>query len=95
MLKEIKESQRKDKRYLAIFENGKKTHFGQKGGSTYIDHHDKDKREAYRKRHAKDLNTNDPYRAGYLSYWLLWGDEKDLIQAMLSYNRKFFKKQKP
>jgi len=28
---------------------------------------------AYRRRHEKDLLTNDPMRAGYLSYYVLWG----------------------
>jgi len=90
MLLKVIQSPRKDKRYLAIFENGKKTHFGQEGGNTYLDHKDKNKREAYRKRHAKDLDTNDPYRAGYLSYWLLWGDDTNLQSAIKSYNKKFF-----
>ena len=46
MLLKVTQSPRKNKRYLAIFENGKKTHFGQEGGNTYLDHKDKNKREA-------------------------------------------------
>lgn len=90
MLSKVIQSPRKDKRYLAIFKNGKKTHFGQEGGQTYLDHKDKAKRDAYRARHKKDLNTRDPYRAGYLSYYVLWGDETNLKDAVKEYNRKFF-----
>ena len=91
MIVSVEKSDRKNKRFVAHFKNGKKTHFGYEGGSTYIDHHDEKKREAYRARHAKDLNTKDPYRAGYLAYELLWGNEKDLKSAVRAYNRKFFK----
>ena len=90
MIVEVEKSKRKGKKYLAIFRNGKKTHFGQEGSNTYLDHNNKDKRDAYRKRHENDLNTNDPYRAGYLSYYLLWGDETNLKDAIKSYNKKFF-----
>ena len=91
MIKEVKSSPRKDKRYLAIFTNGQKTHFGQEGSKTYLDQKDKAKRGAYRKRHAKDLNTNNPYRAGYLSYYLLWGEETNLKDAITAYNTRFLK----
>ena len=68
----ITQSDRKDKRYMATFHNGTKVHFGQKNGETYIDHADKEKRDAYLKRHAKNEDWNDPYTAGALSRWLLW-----------------------
>jgi hypothetical protein len=42
----IIQSTRKDKRYM-FFYQGKTIHFGQKGGSTYIDNGDKIKRENY------------------------------------------------
>ena len=90
MLIDVKKSDRKDKRYVATFKNGKKTHFGLDGGQTYLDHKDKDKRQAYRARHKKDLDTRDPYRAGYLSYWLLWGEATNLREAIKKYNKKFF-----
>ena len=90
MIVEIKKSNRKNKRYVAIFDDETKTHFGYDGGQTYLDHHDKIKRENYRKRHKNDLKTNDPKRAGYLSYYILWGEEKDLDSAKKAYNKKFF-----
>ena len=72
-IKEINEN----KRFIALFSNGKKTKFGQinpKNG-TYIDHNDKELKENYTKRHLKDLRTNDPSRPGYLSMFL-YGTKK-------------------
>ena len=41
-------SPRENKRFMITFSNPKKTiHFGQLGGSTYIDHKDKTKRANY------------------------------------------------
>ena len=74
----IQKSTRAGKRFMATYANGKVVHFGQAGGSTYIDHGDKAKREAYLARHSKRENWNDPYSAGALSRWLLWGDTTSL-----------------
>ena len=85
----ITQSDRKDKRYLATFHNGTKVHFGQKNGQTYIDHGDKEKRDAYLKRHAKNEDWNDPYTAGSLSRWILWNSPN--INANISDFKKRFK----
>lgn len=77
-----------DKRFEATFSDGKKTKFGQIGGSTYIDHKDKNKRKNYIARHKQDLKTNNPQRAGYLSLFLLWGDETSLSSAIKEYNKR-------
>tara|TARA_R100000654_G_C2634301_1_gene120682 strand:- start:318 stop:617 length:300 start_codon:yes stop_codon:yes gene_type:complete len=91
----ISKSDRKGKRFKAVFtyDNGKTktTHFGLKNpkGGTYIDHKDKEIRRRYRARHKKDLDTKDYTRAGYLSYYILWGDETNLKDAIKSYKRRF------
>jgi hypothetical protein len=74
----IQKSTRKGKRFMATYANGKVVHFGQEGGSTYIDHGDKVKRAAYLARHKKNENWNDPYSAGALSRYLLWGDSTNM-----------------
>jgi hypothetical protein len=52
-------SARKGRRFVATFEDPKKTiHFGSEKGSTYIDHHDKIKRGNYLKRHKVNENWN-------------------------------------
>ena len=56
MLVKIVKSNQKNKRFMAIFFNCKKSHFGQDGGSTYIDHHSVNKRLHNLKRH--DVNED-------------------------------------
>ena len=83
------------KRFTAIFrihKGGKVikiTHFGQRGGKTYIDEKDKKKRKNYRARHKRDLDTKDFKRAGYLAYYLLWGDNTTLKKNIEDYKQKF------
>ena len=82
-------SQREGKRFVAIFDEPKKTiHFGYSKGSTYIDHHDKIKRENYIKRHAVRENW-DEVNAGSLSRFLLWGDSKSMNKNLKEYIKKF------
>jgi len=89
----VVKSDKPNKKYMAIFkkDNGKekKTYFGAAGMSDYLIHKDKDRRERYRKRHEKDLRTNDPTRAGYLTYYILWGDTTSLKKNIDIYKRKF------
>ena len=77
------------KKYDAFFDDGKKVSFGSATSETYLDHHDKVKREAYRKRHKKDLETGDVTRAGYLSFYLTWGDHTSLQKNISAYKKKF------
>jgi len=87
---EIKPSTRDGKKYMAIFSSPKKTvHFGSAGMDDYTIKHDKEQRERYRTRHAKDLETNDPRRAGFLSYYLLWGDSTSLQTNIREYKKRF------
>ena len=84
----ITQSDRPGKRYIAIFDNGKKVHFGSEG-QAYIDHMDKAKREAYLKRHAKNENWNDPYTAGALSRWILWGESTNINKNISDFKKRF------
>ena len=85
----VKPSTRKDKRFMAIFKDGKITHFGAKNGSVYTDHHNKQKRSAYLARHKVNENWNDPYSAGALSRFILWGDYTSIDGNIASFNRRF------
>ena len=85
----IKPSTRKDKRYQAVFNNGKIIHFGLRGGNTYIDHGNKIKRENYIKRHAVNEDFSNPYSASALSRFLLWGDYKTLDENHQAFMKKF------
>jgi len=63
-------------------------HFGSKHSSTYLDHHDKHKRENYLKRHSVNENW-DEVNAGSLSAYLLWGKSTNLKTNLNSYLKKF------
>jgi len=91
----IKRLKSGNKKYIAEFEitkpNGKKskksTKFGAKGMSDYTIHKDTDRRNNYINRHKKDLRTNDPSRAGYLSMYILW-NKKTFKSSLLDYKRR-------
>ena len=84
---ELYESKRKDKRFVAIIK-GKKYHFGSKTGNTYIEHHDKKKRENYIKRHSIREDWSK-INAGSLSRWVLWGNSTSLETNIRDYIKRF------
>lgn len=89
----VKRSNKEGKKYMAVFtkDDGKTktTHFGAKGMSDYTIHKDKERRSRYRSRHKKDLQTKDYTRAGFLSYYLLWGDSTSLRENIKKYKARF------
>ena len=89
----VSKSDRKGKKFKAVvtYDDGKTktTHFGAKGMEDYTTHKDKERRARYRKRHKKDLKTKDYTRAGYLSYYILWGDDTNITDAVKSYKKRF------
>ena len=85
----IKPSTRKGKRYMAVFHDGTTIHFGQEGGSTFIDHKDEAKRKAYIARHRVNEDFNNPKTAGSLAYHLLWGTTTSLSKNIAIFKRKF------
>ncbi len=86
---QIENSNRKGKRFVAIFKDGQKIHFGQEGGKTYIDHGDKAKRDAYLARHRVNETWSNPRTAGALSRWILWGDYMSIDGNIASFRRRF------
>jgi len=89
----IKESDKPDKKLVAVFETSegrtKTTHFGSKGMDDYTITKDKEQRDRYRQRHKKDLDTKDPTRAGYLSWFILWGDSTKMKENIKTFKNKF------
>lgn len=89
----IKKSTNPKKKLMAVFtkDNGrtKTTHFGQAGAPDYTITKDKEQRTRYRSRHRKDLNTKDYTRAGFLSYYILWGNSTSRKENISAYKRKF------
>tara|TARA_R110000824_G_scaffold107633_2_gene254056 strand:- start:17 stop:307 length:291 start_codon:yes stop_codon:yes gene_type:complete len=89
----IKPSKIKNKKYTAIFYDGDKkiktSQFGDNRYEDYTQHKDKQRRDKYRNRHKKDLNTGDYMRPGFLSYYILWGDSSSLKTNISNYKKKF------
>ncbi len=85
----ITKSNRKHKRYKAMFNDGSETHFGLDTGSTYIDHKDKAKRAAYLARHKRNENWNNPKTAGSLSAHILWGKNTSLSKNIALFKKRF------
>jgi hypothetical protein len=76
-------------KYQAVFSDGKKQKFGWAGMNDYTITGDMDARNRYRARHGKDLDTQNPRRAGFLSYYILWGDSQSIDANIRDYKKKF------
>tara|TARA_Y100001937_G_scaffold28944_2_gene41804 strand:- start:2489 stop:2779 length:291 start_codon:yes stop_codon:yes gene_type:complete len=89
----IKPSTVKNKKYTAIFYDGDKkiktTQFGDSRYEDYTQHKDKTRRDRYRTRHKKDLETGDYMKAGFLSYYILWGDSSNIKTNISKYKKRF------
>ena len=89
----IKKSDKAGKKLVAIFtkDNGrtKKTHFGQANADDYTITKDKEQRKRYRSRHKKDLSTGDYTKAGFLSWYILWGNSTSRRENIAAYKRRF------
>ena len=92
-LQSITESDKPGKKLKATFlqDTGrtKTVHFGASGMDDYTKTHDKEQRDRYRTRHAKDLQTGDPTKAGFLSYYVLWGDSTSRATNIAAYKKRF------
>ena len=81
-----------EKKFKAVFTKPdgktKTIHFGASGYQDYTQHHNKDRRMLYRQRHEKDLK-GDPMRAGYLSFYILWGNSTNIQTNIRSFKNKF------
>ena len=93
-LESITPSEKPDKKLKALFKDEqtgrtRTTHFGAKGMDDYTKTGDKEQRARYRERHKKDLETDDPTRAGFLSYWVLWGESTSVQTNIAAYKRRY------
>lgn len=95
----VKRSEKSGKKYVATFckcpgetkcpiNERKRVHFGASGYEDYTTHHDKERRERYRTRHAKEKDQ-DADTPGALSYWILWGDSTSLRANIKAFKIKF------
>ena len=90
-LDSVKKSDRKGKKYVATFTNGKTkaVHFGATGYEDFTTHKDPKRKELYLKRHKKNESWNEPTTAGSLSKHLLWGQSTSLKKNIQMFKKKF------
>lgn len=87
-------STRKDKKWLAVFQDGRKTHFGGRGYMDYTLYYKQNptlarkKRQQYISRHGKTETWTNPYKASTLSRYILW-EKPQLTDAIAAYRRRF------
>jgi hypothetical protein len=91
----FEQSTRKNKRFVAIFPTGERIHFGQRGGTTYIDGENDTtnikRRENYLARHGKEKELwKNPMTPAALSRWILWGPYTQ-IQANIAFFKNMFR----
>ena len=84
----VRPSTRKDKKLVAEFDDGTKTHFGAKGMSDYTKHGDEDRKDRYIARHKANEDWTDPTKAGTLSRFLLW-NKPTLAASITDFRRRF------
>jgi hypothetical protein len=92
-LRRIEKSPREGKKLRAVFydtetDKEKHTDFGASGYDDFIKTGDKEQRDRYRTRHAKDLTSGDPTKAGYLSYYILW-NKHTISGSVRDYKSRF------
>lgn len=79
------------KKWEAQFQDGdrvKRTQFGAAGMKDFTRGATPEEARLFRLRHAKDLETGDPTRAGYLSYYILWASP-DFDANVRAYKKRF------
>ena len=95
-LVKIVKSPKKEKKYMAVYSDGKKVHFGARGMGDHIIYSRKSKslgqsrKQAYIGRHKRRENwgKSGARSPGSLSRWILWN--KPSLRASISdYKRKF------
>ena len=85
-------SQLKSKRFRVFLDNNKHYDFGLRTGETYIDHHNKVKRDNYRRRHYNS-SKEQPYvinlvpSPALFSYYLLCGESTSIQQNIKTLNK--------
>lgn len=64
------------------------TDFGATGFQDFTQSKDPERARLYRLRHKKDLDTKNPTKAGYLSYYILWASP-NFDANVRAYKNKF------
>jgi hypothetical protein len=74
----VQKSTRPEKKWMAVFENGKTVHFGARGYQDYTQHKDPERMRRYKLRHPSGKGKREQhgksgiYTAGFWAMNLLW-----------------------
>ena len=83
-----KSSERKDKKLVALFSDGRRVYFGAAGYEDFTIHKDIQRKERYIKRHQKNENWNNPTTPGCLARFILW-NKTSLHESIADYKKRF------
>ncbi len=74
MIAQIFKSDKKDKRYTFILDDGMRIHFGDPRYQNFLMHRDENRKRLYILRHQKneDWTKQGSRTAGFWSRWILW-----------------------
>ena len=82
-------SNRKNKKYMMIFQEPKKTlHFGSDVSETFVEGASDEKKKNYIARHKVRENWNE-INAGSASRFILWGNSRNINTNLKEYLKKF------
>jgi len=90
----ITKSPRAGKKWRATFQHEGERHtvfhtdFGATGYTDFTQGASPERARLYRMRHEKDLKTDNPTRAGFLSYYVLWSGP-NFNENVRKYKNKF------
>ena len=84
----IMKSSRKNKKYMAMFKDGKVVHFGDTRYEDFTVHKDEERKRLYLLRHKKNEGWNNPYSAGSLSRYILW-NKPTIIASVEDFKKRF------
>tara|TARA_Y100000114_G_C11710720_1_gene303331 strand:+ start:720 stop:1007 length:288 start_codon:yes stop_codon:yes gene_type:complete len=91
-LLKISKSDKPQKKYVAVFQDGEKTkkiYFGSAGMDDYLKTKNKDQRDRYRARTKSVYDKSPPVSASRLAGDILWGDSTSLNENIKNYKKKY------
>jgi hypothetical protein len=90
----VQKSSRPEKKWMAVFENGKTVHFGARGYQDYSQHKDPERMRRYKLRHPSGPGKREQhgksgiYTAGFWAMNLLW-NKPSLSASARDIERRF------
>lgn len=84
----IYNSDKPNKRYMAIFSDGKIVYFSSPNYSNYTIHKNDQRKNLYIKRHQKNERWDNFQSPGALARWITW-NKKTIDESIKDYKKRF------